>query len=466
MNSPQQYEVPEKLRQGWQDIVDLIVRLTAVKVGLVMQVVGDQIAVLVSSRTANNPYHVGDSEHLEDSGLYCETVVKQRAPLQVPNALQDPLWDHNPDLKFGLVAYLGFPICYPDGRILGTLCVLDDKENRFSSDVIALMAKMKELIESHLAVEEYAADLEWYRTQLEQMVESRTASLVIAKDAAVAADKAKTVFLANMSHELRTPMNGIMGMTALAKRTSTDPKQKNYLDKVESSAKHLLGVINNLLDIANIESSRLVLAMIPFSLRELLDKLRQTYADTARARNVTLEIDTVEEIANLPLIGDPVRLGQIVLHLVDNALRFTTTGSVTVRLRAGGTRDSRRCILIEVQDTGMGIAKEDQDRIFKAFEQVDMSQTRHFGGAGLGLALCHKLVSLMGGKITVDSEPGKGSLFRFDVLLAEAGKNDEAQSADGKSFKDLLPGFGAANILLVAAPARRDPLSAWLLSCI
>lgn len=144
--------VPAKLLREWQSVVDLIVRLTDAKVGLVMQVVGEKIAVLVSSQTADNPYHVGESEHLQDSGLYCETVIRQSAPLLVPDALKDPLWDQNPDLKHGLVAYLGFPICFPDGRILGTLCVLDEKENNFSEDIIALMSKMKELIENQLGM--------------------------------------------------------------------------------------------------------------------------------------------------------------------------------------------------------------------------------------------------------------------------------------------------------------------------
>lgn len=147
-----QTDIPQQLMREWQAIVDLIVRLTAVKVGLVMQVVSSDIAVLIASKTPNNPYQVGEREHLEDSGLYCETVIKMRAPLQVPNALEDPLWEQNPDLKHGLVAYLGFPICFPDGRILGTLCVLDDKENNFFDDIIALMSKMKELIENQLGM--------------------------------------------------------------------------------------------------------------------------------------------------------------------------------------------------------------------------------------------------------------------------------------------------------------------------
>lgn len=149
IRSPQ---LPGELLEDWQSIVDLIVRMTGVKVGLVMQVVEEDIAVLVASRTANNPYHVGEREHLDGSGLYCETVIKRGQHLLVPDALKDPDWDKNPDLKFGLVSYLGFPIRLPDGGILGTLCVLDDKENHYSPEIVSLMSKMQALIESQLSL--------------------------------------------------------------------------------------------------------------------------------------------------------------------------------------------------------------------------------------------------------------------------------------------------------------------------
>lgn len=145
-------QLPGELLEDWQSIVDLIVRMTGVKVGLVMRVVEEDIAVLVASRTENNPYHVGEREHLDGSGLYCEKVIKRGQHLLVPDALGDPDWDDNPDLKFGLVSYLGFPIHLPDGGILGTLCVLDDKENHYSPEIVSLMSKMQALIESQLSL--------------------------------------------------------------------------------------------------------------------------------------------------------------------------------------------------------------------------------------------------------------------------------------------------------------------------
>jgi signal transduction histidine kinase/ActR/RegA family two-component response regulator len=323
-----------------------------------------------------------------------------------------------------------------------------------------LLADLEDDIVVRKQVEE---ELLNHRQYLEEMVAHRTADLSVAKEAAEAANRAKTIFLANMSHELRTPMNGIMGMTSLAKRRAADSKQKGYLEKAESSATHLLSIINNVLDIANIESSRLVLAAIPFSLDELMEKVRQTHSDAARAKGIALEFDVADAVLHLPLLGDPVRLGQVLLHLVENAIHFTMAGLVIVRIRDGGTSDGQRRLYISVQDSGSGIAKEDQGRIFDAFEQVDMSDTRAHGGTGLGLALCRQLVKLMSGNIDVVSEHGQGSLFRFDVRINEPRAQYDAEVLQGASCKTLFTGLGDANILLVdAVSARHEKLRSWL----
>lgn len=154
MTSSEACELSTGMLRDWQSIVDLIVKLSGVRVGLIMKVTGDHIAVMVSSNTENNPYHVGDQEHLKHSGLYCEAVIRSGQPLLVPDALKDPAWDKNPDLKFGLLSYLGFPIRLPDGNILGTLCVLDDKENHYTADIVELMSRMRELIESQMRLED------------------------------------------------------------------------------------------------------------------------------------------------------------------------------------------------------------------------------------------------------------------------------------------------------------------------
>jgi PAS domain S-box-containing protein len=259
-----------------------------------------------------------------------------------------------------------------------------------------------------------AAELEQYRHHLEALVESRTRDLSIAKENAEAASRAKTTFLANMSHELRTPLSGIIGMTGLALRRSTDDKQKDYLAKIDISAKNLLAIINDVLDISKIEAERLTLEKIDFQLADVLESIRNLLGPSAKQKGLDLRIEVPAEIAAATFCGDPLRLRQVLLNLVSNAVKFTATGAVIVRvLRTDVLR-------FEVEDTGIGIAAADQARIFSAFEQADASLSRQFGGTGLGLAISKRLVELMGGKIGVNSIAGQGSTFWFAVGLDEA----------------------------------------------
>ena len=244
--------------------------------------------------------------------------------------------------------------------------------------------------------------------------------LMRARDAAEAANRAKSTFLANMSHELRTPMNAIIGMTALARRHADNPKLADQLEKVEQASHNLLAIINDILDISKIEAERMTLERVDFRLGEVLENLVSLIGHKARDKGLQLLVDLPPEIAALPLCGDPHHLGQILLNLAGNAVKFTTTGWVAVR--AGVARDdgSEVTLHCEVQDTGIGIAADDLGRLFTAFEQADGSMTRKYGGTGLGLAISKRLVQLMGGSIDVDSVPGKGSTFRFSVRLLKA----------------------------------------------
>jgi PAS domain S-box-containing protein len=261
------------------------------------------------------------------------------------------------------------------------------------------------------------AELEEYRHHLEQMVVDRTASLSIAKEAAEAANRAKSMFLANISHELRTPMNGIMGMTGIALRRVTDPKAIEFLGKAMVSADRLLLLLNNLIDISKIEAERFTLERDTFNMETVLDHLRTHIGQKAEQRGLLFTLDIAPEVTAPVLLGDPVRLGQVLATLTENAIKFTEHGSVT--LRASVTEDafSDVSMRFEVQDTGIGIAADDQRRLFTLFEQVDGSQTRKYGGTGLGLAICKRLAELMGGSIGVNSQIGEGSMFWFAVRL-------------------------------------------------
>ncbi|MEW6678784.1 MAG: PAS domain S-box protein [Pseudomonadota bacterium] len=268
-------------------------------------------------------------------------------------------------------------------------------------------------------------ELDAYRHRLEQLVEQRTRDVDQARAKAEAANLAKSAFLANMSHEIRTPMNAILGLIYLIHRDNPSPTQADRLHKIETAAQHLLSIINDILDLSKIESGRLDLESRDFTLGDVLDHVRSLVAPTAEAKALELHV----EAEDMPewLHGDVTRVRQGLLNFAGNAVKFTVTGRVTLRARLLDVRQEGKVqqllVRFEVQDTGPGIAPEQQARLFQAFEQADASTTRKHGGTGLGLAITARLARLMGGEAGVDSTPGQGSLFWFTAWL-EAGHGE------------------------------------------
>lgn len=268
------------------------------------------------------------------------------------------------------------------------------------------------------------AELRVHRERLEALVVSRTRELIVAKNAAEAGSIAKSAFLANMSHEIRTPLNAITGMTHILRRSGLTPDQAEKLGKIEIAGNHLLEIINNILDLSKIEAGKLVLQNVSVRVDTLLENIVSILGQKAQEKGIALT--TTAALIDCPLFGDPGRLQQALLNLAINAIKFTQQGYVAVRVLLESQTDATVTLRFEVEDTGVGISPEIQERLFNAFEQADNSLSRKYGGTGLGLAITRELAELMGGNAGMRSEEGAGSTFWFTAALGKTGSEADA----------------------------------------
>lgn len=336
---------------------------------------------------------------------FCQFALSQRNVLVVDDAEKDPRFKLNPLVTGSpfIRFYAGAPLVTPEGYVLGTLCVIDQKPRTIPNP--SQLDALKALADSVVMYME---------------LESKSKSLIEIQSSAIEFQTAKEQFFVNMNHEFRTPVHGILGMVDLLNQTPTVPPQGEYLEAIRQSGEHLIRLINDVIDFSKAQSGSLSFSSIEFDLISLLRNFAEGYEKEAAEKGLSLQVRLPKDISSLSIVSDPLRFRQILSNLVSNALKFTERGGVRIDLTVQSQSEGRMKAILSVRDTGIGIDSHRIPSLFEAFSQADHSSSRKYGGTGLGLAICKKICERLGWKIKVESEYRVGSNFilEFDTELA------------------------------------------------
>lgn len=442
MSPPAAYpEVPDFLLAQWRELMGLVSTDCGVPAALIMRVHPSQIEVLVSDGS-DSPYHPGERENL-CTGLYCEHVIATRDRLHVANALTDPNWDHNPDLRLGMISYLGYPLLWPDGVPFGTLCILDRAENHYSEAIDKQLGLARRIIESNLSLIHETARHRQTIAALRQSKQHLRDAVLRAN----AADRAKTDFLARASHDLRAPLTSIIGYAQLLQGCGGTAGQHGQI--IRHSADHMLTLINDLVEYAS-GSLRDEIDARPQRLPEFIERLTHEATMLARRNHNRFVLQRRDGLPGVVWM-DARRVQQIVGNLIENAAKFTRQGSIelTVGHSTDGAPAGGVMLQIEVRDTGCGISADDLPRVFEPFFRC--GDSRRIEGTGLGLPIVDLWIKRLGGSLQLDSTLGVGTRIRLAIPLKLGSEGDiEAR----QPHEEALPApFGGGRRLWVVEDA-------------
>ncbi len=377
---------------------------------------------------------------LRAEGTLSGLCIEWRRPLESNDAWNDPRVNQAAVRQVGIRSMVCVPLVHR-GRAVGVLKVLSSERSRFTPRHKVVLHVLSQVIAAALS---QAAESE----ALAQLAEERER-----------ATRLKSEFVANVSHEIRTPLSGMLGLLSLLRELRLDPQQREYVETIERSGETLLALVNDLLDFSKIEAGHLSLEEVTFDLGELLEQVGAATRPLAEQKGLDLRLGAFDGPPHWR--GDPSRLRQVLLNLVTNAIKFTSTGQVTVQVRSEAKGGGRSRLTFEVEDTGIGIAPEVLPTLFQPFIQADPSTTRRFGGTGLGLSICRRVIERMGGAIGVRSEVGVGSRFHFQLELdsarppADAGERAFPSPTPARSLRVLVADDNAVNQKVAVAMLRR-----------